>query len=121
MNNKVFISCAVTGSGDTASKHPDLPKTPKQIATAAIEAARAGAAIAHIHVREEDGKPSRRLELYKEVVDRIRSSDTDVVLNLTTGMGGDLDIGENSPLQFGPLTDMANVMERIANAEQFLP
>jgi uncharacterized protein (DUF849 family) len=121
MNNKVFISCAVTGSGDTASKHPDLPKTPKQIATAAIEAAKAGAAIAHIHVREEDGKPSRRLELYKEVVDRIRSSDTDVVLNLTTGMGGDLDIGENSPLQFGPLTDMANVMERIANAEQFFP
>ena len=121
MNNKVFISCAVTGSGDTASKHPDLPKTPKQIATAAIEAAKAGAAIAHIHVREEDGTPSRRLELYKEVVDRVRSSDTDVVLNLTTGMGGDLDIGEKSPLQFGPLTDMANVMERIANAEQFLP
>ena len=64
MNNKVFISCAVTGSGDTASKHPDLPKTPKQIATASIEAAKAGAAIAHIHVREEDGTPSRRLELY---------------------------------------------------------
>ena len=55
MNNKVFISCAVTGSGDTASKHPDLPKTPEQIATASIEAAKAGAAIAHIHVREEDG------------------------------------------------------------------
>ena len=121
MNNKVFISCAVTGSGDTASKHPDLPKTPEQIAKSAIEAAKAGAAIAHIHVREEDGTPSRRLELYKEVVDRIRSSDTDVVLNLTTGMGGDLDIGEQSPLQFGPLTDMANVMERIANVEEFLP
>lgn len=69
MNNKVFISCAVTGSGDTASKHPDLPKTPEQIAKASIEAAKAGAAIAHIHVREEDGTPSRRLELYKEVVD----------------------------------------------------
>ena len=121
MNNKVFVTCAVTGSGDTASKHPDLPKTPAQIAKASIEAAKAGAAIAHIHVREKDGTPSRRPELYKEVVDRIRSSDTDVVLNLTTGMGGDLDIGENSPLQFGPLTDMVNVMERIANAEQFLP
>ena len=59
MNNKVFISCAVTGSGDTASKHPDLPKTPEQIATASIEAAKAGAAIAHIHVREDDGTPSR--------------------------------------------------------------
>ena len=122
MNNKVFVSCAVTGSGDTANKHPDLPKTPKEIAQASIEAAKAGAAIAHIHVREEDGTPSRRLELYKEVVDRVRSSDTDVILNLTTGMGGDLDSGqEKNPLEFGPLTDMANVMERIANAEQFLP
>ena len=121
MNNKVFISCAVTGSGDTASKHPDLPKTPEQIAKASIEAAKAGAAIAHIHVREDDGTPSRKLELYREVVDRVRSSDTDVVLNLTTGMGGDLDIGEKNPLEFGPLTDMINVMERIANAEQFLP
>ena len=122
MSNKVFISCAVTGSGDTASKHPDLPKTPEQIATASIEAAKAGAAIAHIHVREEDGTPSRRLELYKEVVDRVRSSDTDVIINLTTGMGGDLDIGQgDNPLDFGPMTDMANVMERIANAEQFLP
>ena len=122
MNKKVFVSCAVTGSGDTAKKHPDLPKTPKQIATAAIEAAKAGAAIAHIHVREDDGKPSRRLELYKEVVDLVRSSETDVILNLTTGMGGDLDIGQGkNPLEFGPLTDMANVMERIANAEQLLP
>ena len=122
MNNNVFISCAVTGSGDTASKHPDLPKTPEQIAKSAIEAAKAGAAIAHIHVREEDGTPSRRLELYKEVVDRIRSSETDFILNLTTGMCGDLDIGQGkNPLEFGPMTDMANVMERIANAEQFLP
>ena len=122
MNNKVFVSCAVTGSGDTASKHPDLPKTPEQIAKAAIEAAKAGAAIAHIHVREKDGKPSRRLELYKEVVDRVRSSETDVILNLTTGMGGDLEIGSGkNPLDVGPNTDMANIMERIANAEQCLP
>jgi len=92
MNNKVFVSCAVTGSGDSAKKNPDLPKTPEQIAKAAIAAAKAGAAIAHIHVRENDGKPSRRLELYKEVVDRVRSSGTYVVLNLTTGMGGDLDM-----------------------------
>ena len=83
---------------------------------------KAGAAIAHIHVREKDGTPSRKPELYKEVVDRVRSSGTDVILNLTTGMGGDLDIGQgNNPLEFGPMTDMANVMERISNAEQFLP
>ena len=122
MNNKVFISCAVTGSGDTASKHPDLPKTPEQIATAAIEAAKAGAAIAHIHVREDDGRPSRRLELYKEVVDRIRSSDTDVDLNLTTGMGGDLDIGQGeNPLEFGPMTDMTNVLSLIHISEPTRP
>ena len=120
MNNKVFVSCAVTGSGDTASKHPDLPKTPEQIAKAAIEAAKAGAAIAHIHVREEDGTPSRRLELYKEVVDRIRSSETDVVLNLTTGMGGDLDIGQgDNPLEFGPLTDMAMLWKELLMQNNF--
>ena len=122
MNNKVIVSCAVTGSGDTAKKHPDLPKTPEQIAKAAIEAAKAGAAITHIHVRESDGKPSRKIELYKEVVDRVRSSGTDVVLNLTTGMGGDLEMGGGkNPLDVGPNTDMANIMERIANAEQLLP
>ncbi len=70
MNNKVFVSCAVTGSGDAAKRHPDLPKTPEQIAKAAVEAAKAGAAIAHIHVREPDGRPSRRIELYKEVVEK---------------------------------------------------
>ena len=120
--SKVFISCAVTGSGDTAGKHPGLPKTPKQIADASIEAAKAGAAIAHIHVREEDGAPSRRIDLYKEVVDRIRSSSTDVILNLTTGMGSDLEIGNGkNPLNFGPLTDMVNISERIESAEEFLP
>ena len=120
MNNKVFISCAVTGSGDTASKHPDLPKTPEQIAKASIEAAKAGAAIAHIHVREDDGTPSRRLELYKEVVDRVRSSDTDVILNLTTGMGGDLDIGQGKdPLEFGPMTDMAMLWKELHMLSNF--
>ncbi len=74
MNRNVIVTCAVTGSGDSVGKHPAIPVTPKEIATAAIEAAKAGAAIAHIHVRENDGTPSRRLELYKEVVDRIRSS-----------------------------------------------
>ena len=67
MQNKVFLTCAVNGSGDTASKHPDLPKTPQQIAKSAIESAQAGASIVHIHVREEDGTPSRKFEYYKEV------------------------------------------------------
>ena len=79
MNRNVIVSCAVTGSGDSVGKHPAIPVTPEEIATAAIEAAKAGAAIAHIHVREPDtGKPSRRVQLYREVVERIRSSDVDI-------------------------------------------
>ena len=123
MNNEVVISCAVTGSGDTVSKHPDLPITPKQIAEASIEAAKAGAAVAHIHVRENNGKPSRKLEYYKEVADRIRSSDTDVIINFTTGMGGDFEVGEGKdPLNpVGPNTDMIHALDRLAHVEELLP
>ena len=123
MNNEVIISCAVTGSGDTASKHPDLPITPKQIAEASIAAAKAGAAVAHIHVREPDGKPSRNLEYYKETADRIRSSDTDVIINFTTGMGGDFEVGEGSdPLNpVGPNTDMIHALDRLEHIEELLP
>ena len=75
MNREVFITCAVTGAGDTVSRHPGVPVTPQQIADASIEAAKAGAAIAHIHVRDpETGRAARRLELYREVVDRIRAN-----------------------------------------------
>lgn len=85
----VILTCAVTGGDDVASRYPQLPVTPEQIANAAIEAARAGAAIAHIHVRDpQTGKPSMELDLYREVVDRIRGSDTDLMINLTTGPGG---------------------------------
>ncbi len=123
MNNEVIISCAVTGSGDTASKHPELPITPKQIAEASIEAAKAGAAIAHIHVREPDGKPSRNLEYYKEVADRIRSSETDVVLNFTTGMGGDFEVGAGKdPLNpVGQNTDMIDALSRLEHVKELLP
>ncbi|MEH6588673.1 MAG: 3-keto-5-aminohexanoate cleavage protein [Halioglobus sp.] len=123
MNRNIIVSCAVTGSGDSAGKHPDLPVTPKQIATAAIEAAKAGAAIAHLHVRDPDtGAPSRRLDLYREVVSRIRESDTDVILNLTTGMGGDLYLGEgDNPLDFTADTDCVSQMERIEHIIDLLP
>ena len=94
MNTEVIVTCAVTGAGDTVGKHPAIPVTPKQIADAAIEAAKAGATIAHIHVRDpKTGKGSRDVALYREVVERVRSSDTDVIINLTAGMGGDLEIG----------------------------
>jgi uncharacterized protein (DUF849 family) len=123
LNRDPIITCAVTGSGDTAGKHPDLPKSPEEIATAAVEAAKAGAAIAHIHVREaETGKPSRDVELYREVVDRIRQSDTDVVINLTTGMGGDLFLGpDDDPLNFTDDTDCVGQMERMEHVEALLP
>ena len=123
MNRNVIVSCAVTGSGDTVGKHPSIPVTPEEIATAAIEAAQAGAAIVHIHVREPDsGKPSRRVDLYRGVVERIRSSDVDVIINLTTGMGGDLFLGpDDAPMNFGDDTDCVGMMERIKHVEELLP
>jgi uncharacterized protein (DUF849 family) len=88
MSDRIILTCAVTGGDDVAGKYPQIPVTPKQIAAAAVEAAREGAAIAHIHVRDpETGKPSMRLDLYREVVDRIRGSGSDVIINLTTGPG----------------------------------
>lgn len=123
MNFEVFVSCAVTGSGDSVGRHPEIPVTPKQIADAAIDAAKAGAAIAHCHVRDpETGKGTRDVELYREVVDRIRDSDTDVVINLTSGMGGDLDIGiDEDPMTFGPYTDLVGPLTRLAHVEELLP
>ncbi|KZX56527.1 NADPH:quinone reductase [Halioglobus sp. HI00S01] len=123
-NRNVILTCAVTGSGDAASKTPHLPITPKQIADAAIDAAKAGAAIAHIHVRDPDtGAPARRPDLYREVVDRIRSADTDVVINLTTGMGGDLYLGpDDNPLDFDmEATDCVGQVERMEHVEELVP
>ena len=119
-----FITCAVTGGGDTAGKSVHIPVTPEEIANAAIEAAKAGAAIVHCHVRDlATGKQSREVDLYKEVTDRIRSSDTDVVINLTGGTGADLTLGGvENPL---PLkeegTDMAGATERMAHVRECLP
>ncbi|MGO4619875.1 3-keto-5-aminohexanoate cleavage protein [Ensifer sp. 2YAB10] len=124
MNREVFITCAVTGSGDTVSKSSHVPITPKQIAEAAVEAAKAGAAVIHCHVRDpETGAPSRRLDLYREVTDRIRSADIDIVLNLTAGMGGDLVFGNvEKPLPVNEKgTDMAGATERVAHVAECLP
>ena len=123
MNREVFITCAVTGSGDTVGRHPAIPVTPEQIAAAALEAADAGAAIAHIHVRDpETGKGSRDVALYREVVERVRSGNRDVILNLTSGMGGDLDIGDGeTPLELGENTDLVGPITRLAHVEELLP
>jgi len=124
MNWEVFVTCAVTGAGDTAGRSAHVPVEPEQIADSAIEAARAGAAIAHIHVRDPDtGKGARDPALYRAVVERIRASDVDVVLNLTAGMGGDLVLGgDEAPLPPDEAgTDMAGAAERLAHVEELLP
>ena len=124
MNTEVFVTCAVTGAGDTAGRSEHVPVTPAQIADAALEAARAGAAVAHIHVRDpETGKGSRDVALYREVVERVRAADVDVVLNLTAGMGGDLVLGGgDAPLPPDPAgTDMAGAEERLAHVAELRP
>jgi uncharacterized protein (DUF849 family) len=124
MNREVFITCPVTGSGATQERSPHVPRSPKEIAASAIEAAKAGAAIVHCHVRDPDtGKPSRRLDLYRELTERIRESDTDVVINLTGGMGGDLILGPaDAPLPFDEAaTDMGSAADRIQHVAECLP
>ena len=124
MNQDVFITCAVTGAGDTVSKHPGVPVTPAQIAESCIESAKAGAAIAHIHVRDpRTGKAARDIQLYREVVDRVRSANVDVVINLTAGMGGDVVFGSGeNPLPLNPDgTDMVGPTERMAHVAALLP
>ncbi len=124
VNRAVFITCALTGSGDTVGRSDKVPVTPRQIADAAIEAAEAGAAIAHIHVRDPDtGKPSRDPALYRETVDLIRASGVDMVLNLTAGMGGDLVLGSpDRPLPPDDAgTDMASAEERLVHIAEIKP
>ena len=124
MNKEVFITCAVTGSGSTQDRSPHVPRSPEQIAKSAIDAAKAGAAIVHCHVRDpETGTASRRRELYREVTDRIRSADIDVVLNLTAGMGGDMVFGATeAPLPLNEAgTDMVGAAERVAHVAECLP
>ena len=122
MNNEVIVTCAVTGAGDTLGKHPEVPVTPEQISNAAIAAAKAGASVAHIHVRDpETGLGSRDVNLFKEVVERIRDSETDIVINLTAGMGGDWVPSEENPSMPGPGTDMIGPEERLAHVKGIHP
>ena len=124
MNREVFITCAVTGSGATQARSHHVPRSPEQIAESAILAAKAGAAVVHCHVRDpETGAPSRDLALYREVTERIRDSDTDVVLNLTAGMGGDIVFGDvENPMDLNKAaTDMAGATERMAHITECLP
>jgi uncharacterized protein (DUF849 family) len=123
MNPNVIITCAVTGAGDTVDKHPAIPVTPEQIANSALEAADAGAAIVHCHVRNpETGKGSRSVDLYTEVVERIRDKNKDVIINLTAGMGGDVEVGKGEdPGNFGPETDLVGPVERLLHVDALRP
>jgi uncharacterized protein (DUF849 family) len=124
MNWETFITCAITGAGDTAGRSDKVPVTPEQVAASALEAAAAGAAVVHIHVRDpQTGKGARDPKLFREVVERIRSSGVNVIINLTAGMGGDLVLGgEEHPLP--PVregTDMVGAVERLRHVEELLP
>ena len=124
MNKEVFITAAVTGSGGTQDKSPHVPRSPEQIANSAIDAAKAGAAVVHCHVRDpETGAPSRDGKYYRELTERVRAADVDVVLNLTAGMGGDIVFGSTeAPLPVNEAaTDMIGVSERMAHIADCLP
>jgi uncharacterized protein (DUF849 family) len=122
MSRDVMITCAITGAADSVGKHPAIPVTPEQIATSAIEAAKAGAAIVHIHVRDpKTGAPSRELAHYREVVERIRGSDTDVVINLTTGPGANYIPSEKNPAVGGEGTTLSRPEERVAHILELRP
>lgn len=122
MNNEVIVTCPVTGAGDTAGKHSGVPVTPGEIADAAVEAAKAGAAIAHVHVRDpETGKGSNDPALFREVVERIREADTDVVINLTAGGGGDFFPNAEDPAVGAPGTDVQTPEERHSHVAELLP
>lgn len=122
--SSVFITCAVTGSGDTVGRSDKVPFTPEAIAADCIAAAEAGAAIVHIHVRDPiTGAPARETDLYRETVERIRASNVDVVINLTAGMGGDLTLGSaERPLPVAEVgTDMAGATERLDHVRALRP
>ena len=123
MNREVFITCAVTGGGGTQDRSPHVPRSPQQIADSAIAAAKAGAAVVHCHVRDpETGAPSRDPKLYRELTEIIRASETDVVLNLTAGMGGDIIFGApEAPLPLSDTSDMVGASERVEHIAECLP
>ena len=118
---KTIVSCAVTGNQTTRAQHPRLPVTPQEIAEACIGAAKAGAAITHIHVRYPDGRPSMELAHYREVVDRIRDSATDVIINLTTGPGQRFIPGKEDPSVAAPGTTLMAPMRRVEHVVALRP
>jgi uncharacterized protein (DUF849 family) len=119
---KVILTCAVTGNLTLPSQTPYLPVTPEQIAEACLGAADAGAAIAHIHVREPGtGLPSMKLEYYQDVVARIRARNKDLILNLTTGPGGRFVPSQDDPRLAGPGTTLVAPEVRVEHIAKIKP
>lgn len=117
-----ILSCAVTGNHTTREHHPRLPVTPQEIADACIEAGRAGASIAHIHVRDpKTGAPSIALEHYAEVVRLLRASGSDILINLTTGPGGRYAPTPGDPGKPGPRTMLLKAYERVEHVVKLKP
>ncbi|MDQ0351962.1 uncharacterized protein (DUF849 family) [Alkalibacillus filiformis] len=122
MAQKVMLTAAVTGAGDTTEKNPNVPVTPKEIAESAIESAKAGATVAHVHARDpKTGGISHNVEHYREIVDRIREADTDVVINITSGGGGDFIPSLDTPATGGEGTDIQTPQERHKPVGELLP
>jgi uncharacterized protein (DUF849 family) len=122
MQRKVIISCAVTGSADTPGRNPAVPVTPEQIAQSSIDAAKAGAAIVHIHVRNpQTTKPSMDIAHYREVVERIRASGTDVLINLTTGPGARFAHDENDPSKPSADSTLKSPQDRVRHVMELKP
>lgn len=122
MQPKVIVTCAVTGNLTTREHHPGLPVTPEEIAAACLEAADAGAAIAHIHVRDpQTGKPSMELALYRAVVERIRARNSALVINLTTGPGGRYHPSPDNPAVAGPRTTLLRPEARVEHIVALRP
>ncbi|MBN9508201.1 MAG: 3-keto-5-aminohexanoate cleavage protein [Alphaproteobacteria bacterium] len=122
MHEKVIITCALTGNLTDPARNPAVPVTPQQIAESALAAAAEGASIAHVHVRDPaTGRPSMALELYREVVDRIRTRDPRMILNLTTGPGGRFDPSEDDPKVAGPRTTLMVPEKRVEHVTALRP
>ncbi len=122
MKNKVLLTAAVTGAGDTTAKSSYVPVTPKEIAEAAIESAKAGATVAHVHARDpKTGGISHNVDHYREIVDRIRESETDVIINITSGGGGDFIPSLDTPAAGGNGTDIQTPAERHEPVGELLP
>jgi uncharacterized protein (DUF849 family) len=120
-SNKTILTVAVTGNLTTIEQHPGLPCTPEQIANAALASAKAGAAIAHIHVRHPDGRPSMEIAHYRETVERIRDKNSDLIINLTTGPGGRFVPGKDEPRVAGPGTTLLHPLKRIEHIVELKP